>query len=168
MYGSICIEANKSRISDEIYNKISSVMIMSAGRYTPSDLDQYLNLLETYKIKNIIFIGPYVRSLNSLGDYLSKNETEQLVESNYEFNPLPLFNTINPKSIEFNPSFYEPVTKKHKILFINPLKDFCGENCPLFLEGWPLLVDTHHWSFNFAAQIYNRNYISISDWVSRA
>jgi SGNH domain (fused to AT3 domains) len=166
IYESNCINSAESRIVETLYKKISAVMIISAGRYSPFDLDQYLNLLKERRIKNIIFIGPYSRSQSKTTDWILKLREDQLIKVNYS--KQPLFEKYNPKSNRFNPNLFTSVAKKHKITFINPLKEFCQEECPLILNSWPVLVDTLHWSFNFSAQIYSRNYILISDWLAKA
>ena len=182
IYGEKCLSGNNDRISDDLYKRISSVMIMTAGRYTPFDLDQYLKLLKEYKIKNTIFIGPYVRSETNFADYILKFKTEEEIESNYEYSSVPknkaysensneinpMFDASNPSSNTFNPNFFDNVSKKHKMIFINPLKDFCELKCPVFLSGWPALTDTHHWSLNLVAQIYYKNHNLINGWLAKA
>lgn len=167
LYDAPCRDGAKLRISDEIYSKTSSVIIVSGGRYTVKELDGYISALKSRGIKNILFIGPYLRSGTTMSEYIEKFKTEELITSNFNSLRGEIWAKYSPDSKYYQPDYFEIVVKRQRITSINLFKTFCASSCPIFLNNYPVLVDTHHYTLNFAFQIFQTSHTVLQNWISK-
>jgi hypothetical protein len=167
IYDESCRTGAKNRISNAVYKRVSSVMIISGGRYSSDDLDAYLELLSNKDIKNILFVGPYVRSDISMSNYIENLATQKLITKNFQFTTGKFWERYSPNSQAYQPDYFEKVTKFHNVLFINPFEIFCKPYCPIFISNHPILIDTHHWSFSFSYHVFLKTKKIFDVWAKR-
>ena len=167
LYDATCRDGAKLRISDEVYSKTSSVIIVSGGRYTVKELDSYVSALKSRSIRNILFIGPYLRSEISMSEYIEKFKTKELINSNFTFTSGAIWEKYAPNSKNYQPDYFEITVKRQRLASINLFKTFCTSSCPIFLDDYPLLVDTHHYTLNFAFQIYQSSHTVFWNWIKK-
>jgi hypothetical protein len=166
IYDDSCRLGAKQRISQEIYKRVSSVIIVSGGRYTVKEFNAYISALKSIGIRNILFLGPYIRSEIPMSQYVQKFKTEVTITSNYEYSSEILWKKFAPNDQDYSPNYFDSVVKKHRILSINPFAAFCRESCPIFIDNHPLLLDTHHWTFNFALQLFQSSNRALQKFFS--
>jgi hypothetical protein len=152
-----CSELNQIRFSEEIYQNLAGVVIITA-QYDPTEIEDYLAFLSEIGVRKVLVVGPYVQLNVDMADVLSKDLP--LSEDG-------LTSFIREGLVESDLN-YRQIAGKYSMDYLSPVSLMCEQSygCPLEFGGTPFTSDKTHGTLAFTDSIVAKAQIHVESWIS--